>query len=63
MFGSACFARLSAYHQERTTALGASAFTVGAWRLAGNLPDHDQQRSNPHAPTVKPETPSAVLRS
>ena len=28
-----------------------------------NLPDHDQQRSNRHAPTVKPETPSAVVRS
>jgi len=27
------------------------------------LADHDQQRSNRHALTVKPETPSAVLRS
>jgi hypothetical protein len=27
------FGRLSAHHQERTTALGASGFTVGAWRL------------------------------
>jgi len=26
-------------------------------------PDHDQQRSNRHAPTVKPEAPSAVVRS
>jgi len=25
--------------------------------------DHDQQRSNRHAPTVKPEAPSAVVRS
>jgi len=28
-----------------------------------DLPDHDQQRSNRHAPTVKPEAPSAVVRS
>jgi len=33
MCGSTCFGRLSAHHQERTTALGASGFTVGAWRL------------------------------
>jgi len=31
--------------------------------LAGYLPEHDQQRSNRHAPTVKPEAPSAVVRS
>jgi len=28
-----------------------------------NLPDHDQQRCNHHAPTVEPEAPSAVVRS
>jgi len=28
-----------------------------------NLPDDDQQRSKHHAPTVKPEAPSAVVRS
>jgi hypothetical protein len=33
MCGSTCFGRLSAHHQERTTALEASGFTVGAWRL------------------------------
>ena len=33
MCGSTCFGRLSARHQERTTALGASGFTVGEWRL------------------------------
>jgi hypothetical protein len=27
--GSTCFARLSAHHQERTTELAASGFTVG----------------------------------
>jgi hypothetical protein len=33
MCGSTCFGRLSAHHQERTTALGTSDFTVEAWRL------------------------------
>jgi len=33
MCGSTCFGRLSAHHQERTTALEASDFTIGAWRL------------------------------
>jgi len=29
--GSTCFGRLHAHHQELTTALAASGFTVGAW--------------------------------
>ena len=29
MCGSTCFGRLPAHHQEHTTALGASGFTVG----------------------------------
>jgi hypothetical protein len=33
MCGSTCFGRLSARHQERTAALAASRFTVGAWWL------------------------------
>jgi len=34
------------------------------WSVAGRgLADHDQQRSNRHAPKVKPEAPSAVVRS
>jgi hypothetical protein len=53
MCGSTCCGLLSAHYQERTTAIGASSFT---W-------DHDQQRSNRHAPTVKLEAPSAVVRS
>jgi len=57
MCGSTCFGCLSAHHQERTNAIGASGFTVGY------LPDHDQQRSNRHSPTVKPEAPIAVVRS
>jgi len=66
MCGSACFGHLSAHPQERTTALEASGFTVGAllvvvWQV--NLPDHDQHCFNRHAPTVKPEAPSAVVRS
>ena len=59
MCGSTCFGSLPAHHQERTTALGASGFTVGAWRLercwswSGRF----------FSPTVKPEAPSAVVRS
>jgi hypothetical protein len=33
MCGSTCLGRLPAHHQEHTTALGASAFTVGVKRL------------------------------
>jgi len=43
----ACFGRLHAHHQELTTALTASGFTVGALAVAVLLvvvwPDHDQQ--------------------
>jgi len=31
MCGSTCFGRFLAHHQELTTALAASGFTVGAW--------------------------------
>ena len=59
---STCFGRLSAHYQERTNALGASGFTVGAWELERCWSwSHDQQLSNHHAPTVKPEAPSAVV--
>jgi len=33
MCGSTCFGRFLAHHQELTTALTASGFTVGSWRL------------------------------
>jgi len=62
MCGSTCFGRLSAHRQERTIALGASDFTVGAL-LVVVRPDHDQQHCYHHAPTVKPEAPSAIVRS
>jgi hypothetical protein len=32
MCGSTCFGRFLAHHQELTTALTASGFTVGVWR-------------------------------
>jgi hypothetical protein len=39
----------------------------GGWSVVGRglagLPDHDQQCSNRHAPMVKPEAASAVVRS
>jgi len=70
MCGSTCFGRLSAHHQERATALGATGFTIGVllvvvWQViqVDNLPDHDQHRSNHHVPMVKPVAPSAVVRS
>ena len=66
MRGSTCFGRLPAHHQEHTIALGAFGFTVEAWRLQRCClwsADHDQQRSNCHASEVKPEAPSAVVRS
>jgi hypothetical protein len=47
MCGSTCFGRLSAHHQEHTTALGASGFTVGVWQLKCCWSwSHDQQSSN-----------------
>ena len=64
MCGSTRFRRLPAHHQEHTTALGASGFTVGEKRLerCWSWSQHDLQRSNLHAPTVEPEAPSAVVR-
>jgi len=36
----------------------------GGWSVVGRgLADHNQQRSKCQAPTVKPEAPSAVVRS
>jgi hypothetical protein len=32
MYGSTCFGRLSAHHQEHTAALATSDFTVGEWQ-------------------------------
>jgi len=55
------------YHQELTTALTASDFTVGALMVAALLvvvwPDHDQQCCYHHTPTVKPEAVNAVVSS
>jgi len=45
--------RLWFYHWS----VAVGAFLVVVW------PDLDQQRSNSHAPTVKPKAPSAVVRS
>jgi len=36
---------------------------MSAISIGRGLTDHDQQHSNRHAPTVKPEAPSAVIRS
>jgi len=61
MYGSTCFGCLTTRHQERTTALGASGFTVGEWQLERCWPDHNQQHSYHHAPKVKPEAATAVV--
>jgi hypothetical protein len=37
------------------------ALLVVVWQV--NRPDHDQQRSNRHAPAVKPEAANAVVSS
>jgi hypothetical protein len=75
MCRSTCFGRLHAHHQELTTALTASGFTlerggssVVGRGLAGyeesilhNRPDHDQQRCYHHVPAAKPEVVNAVV--
>jgi hypothetical protein len=71
MCGLACFGRLPAHHRERTTVLGASGLTIAekrlecCWSWSGRLclADHDQQHSNRFSAMVKPEAPSAVVRS
>jgi len=66
MFRSTCFGSFHAHHQELTTALTASGFTVGEWRLQrcwSWSADHDQQRHYHHTPTVKPEAVNAVVCS
>jgi len=63
MCGSPRFGRFLAHHQELKTALAASGSSVVGRGLAGNLPDHDQQRCYRHAPTVKPEVANAVVIS
>jgi hypothetical protein len=66
MYGSTCFGRLSAHHQERTTALGAPGFTNGEWQLercwswSDNI--HQLQVQQPST-YEKPEAASAVLGS
>jgi len=56
MCGSTGFGRLHAHHQELTTALTASGFTLerGGSSVVGRglagRPDHDQQRCYRHAP-------------
>jgi hypothetical protein len=57
MCSSTCFGRLPTHHQDHTTALGASGFTVGEKRQTHCLSwsgrsDHDQHSSNRFLPTV-----------
>jgi hypothetical protein len=65
MCHSTCFRRLHAHHQELTTALTASGFTLerGGSSIVGRGLDQNQQRCYHHAPTIKPEAVNAVLSS
>jgi len=40
MCGSTCFGHHPAHHQEHTTAIGASGFTVGQKRLSAHHQEH-----------------------
>jgi len=66
MCGTTCFGRLPGNHQEHTTPLGASGFTVVGWRLecyGRGLADRKQKRSSRFSPTVKLKASSAVVCS
>jgi hypothetical protein len=67
MCRSTCFGRLHIHHQELTTALKASDFTVGALVVAVLLVVVWQTTTNStattNAPTVKPEAVNAVVSS
>jgi len=70
MCRSTCFGRLRAHHQELTTALTASGFTVGSvggssvvgCGLAGGQ-TMTNSAAYTNAPTVKPEAVNAVVSS
>jgi len=63
MCRSTCFGRLHAHHQELTTALTASGFTLerGGSSVVGQTTTHNAATTN--APTVKPEAVNVVVSS
>jgi hypothetical protein len=69
MYNSTCFGRPHAHYRGSTTAVAASGLpmecggssAVGRDR-AGYRPDHDQHHCYYHAPTVKPEAATAVVK-
>jgi hypothetical protein len=68
MFRSTCFGRLHAHHQELTTSLTASGFTLESGGssvvgrgLAGQTTTNNAVKTN--AQTVKPEDVKAVVSS
>ena len=70
MCRTTCFGRLHAHHQELTTALTASGFTVGALVVAALLvvvwpvmTGQTKTNNTTNAPTVKPEAVNAVVSS
>ena len=69
MYSSTCFGRPPAHHQELNNCSSSLWFYRWSVVLAVLLlvvgpagrPDHDQQHCYHHAPTVKPEAPTAVV--
>jgi len=65
MFHSTCFGRLNAHHQELTTALAASGFTLeqgGSSVISRGLPPRLTTLLPPRS-KVKPEAVNAVVSS
>jgi hypothetical protein len=65
MYGSTCFGRPHAHHQELKNCSSSLCFyrwsVVVAVLLVVVGPDRDQQHCYHHAPTVKPEAATAVV--
>jgi hypothetical protein len=61
MCHSTCFRHLHAHHQELTTALTGSGFTVGALMVVWQTTTNNTTATN--APVVKPEAVNAVVSS
>jgi hypothetical protein len=69
IYSSTCFGRPHAHHQELNCS---SSLSFYRWSVVvavllvvvgpSGRPDHDQQHCHHHAPTVKPEAATAVIK-